>query len=56
MYAACWGEIKARFGPVARYEDLTPAQYSEAVVYIKQQYRTLTGQELAIPEQGELPL
>ena len=56
VHAACWGEIKTRFGPVARYEDMSPAQYSEAVVYIKQQYRTLTGQELELPEQGELPL
>ena len=56
VHAACWGEIKTRFGPVARYEDLSPAQYDEAVAYIKQQYRMLTGQELELPEQGELPL
>ena len=56
VYKTCWGEIKARFGLVARYEDMSPAQYTEAIVYIKQQYRTLTGDELELPAQGELPL
>jgi len=56
VYAACWGELKVRFGPVARYEDFTPAQYAEAVAYVKQQYRTLTGEDLTIPAQDELPL
>lgn len=56
VHAACWSEIKTRFGPVARYEDMNPAQYTEAVAYIKQQYRALTGEDLVLPAQDELPL
>ncbi len=56
VHAACWSEIKTRFGPVARYEDMNPAQYTEAVAYIKQQYRALTGDDLVLPAQDELPL
>lgn len=56
VYAACWGEIKALFGQVARYEDMTPAQYNDAVAYIKRQYHSLTGQDLELPAQDELPL
>lgn len=56
VYKACWGEIKVRFGPVARYEDMHPEQYVAAVAYIKQQYRALTGKEIELPIQDTLPL
>jgi hypothetical protein len=56
VYQACWGEVKARCGLVASYEDMSPAQYVAAVAYVKQQYRALTGEELDLPAQGELPL
>jgi hypothetical protein len=55
LFAACWAELKVRFN-VARYEDLSPAQYAEAVSYVRQQYRALTGGELDLPAQDELPL
>jgi hypothetical protein len=56
VHAACWSEIKTRFGLVARYEDMNPAQHTAAVAYIKQQYRALTGEDLVLPAQDELPL
>lgn len=55
VFAACWAELKVRFS-VSRYEDLTPAQYAEAVTYVKQQYYALTGIELVLPTQDGLPL
>ena len=55
VYSACWAEIKVRFS-VARYEDLTPAQYLEAVAYVQQQYFALTGAPLTLLAQDELPL
>jgi hypothetical protein len=56
VYQACWGEVKARCGLVSSYEDMSPAQYVAAVAYVKQQYRALTGEDLDLPAQGELPL
>jgi P22_AR N-terminal domain/ORF6C domain len=55
VYSACWAEIKVRFS-VARYEDLTPAQYLEAVTYVQQHYLALTGTPLVLLAQDELPL
>jgi hypothetical protein len=55
VFATCWAELKVRFS-VSRYEDLTPAQYTEAVAYVKLQYHALTGTELVLPAQDELPL
>lgn len=55
VFATCWAELKVRFS-VSRYEDLSPAQYTEAVAYVKQQYFGLTGLALDLPAQDELPL
>jgi hypothetical protein len=55
VFSTCWAEIKVRFS-VARYEDLTPSQYNEAVGYIQQQYLALTGTTLVLLAQDELPL
>lgn len=55
VFAACWAELKVRFS-VSRYEDLSPAQFAEAVAYVKQQYHALTGADLDLSAQGELPL
>jgi hypothetical protein len=37
-------------------EQVVVTLYAEAVAYVKQQYRTLTGEDLTIPAQDELPL
>jgi len=54
-FAACWSAFKLRYR-IARYGDLPAKQYQEAVAFVRQSYRTLTGVELDLPEQGELPL
>jgi hypothetical protein len=54
-FQTVWAALKARFR-VARYEDIPSARYREAVQFVHDAYRTLTGQELALPEQGELDL
>ncbi len=54
-FQAVWVAFKVRFG-LARYEDLPAARYREAVQFVKDNYRTLTGKELELPEQGELDL
>lgn len=54
-YAACWSVLKARFH-IARYEDLPAAKYGEAVAFIREAYRVLTGNDLNLPEQNELDL
>jgi hypothetical protein len=52
---ACWRELNARFG-VSTYTDLPAARYNEIVQFVKQQYRTLTGEDLGAAEQGTLEL
>jgi hypothetical protein len=54
-YAACWTVLKAKY-KIARYEDLPAAKYGEAVAFIRDAYRTLTGQDLNLPEQNEMDL
>ena len=54
-FAACWTAFKLRYR-IARYEDLPAKHYHEAVAFVRQSYRTLTGVDLELPEQQELPL
>ena len=54
-FAACWSALKLRYR-IARYEDLPVNRYQDAVAFVRQSYRTLTGADLSLPEQGELPL
>lgn len=54
-FASCWAALKARYR-LASYEDLPTAKYADCVAFIKQQYRNLTGVDLALPEQEELDL
>jgi hypothetical protein len=49
----CWTLIKAKYR-TARYEDLPSTKYAECVAFIQQFYRSLTGEELNLPEQGTL--
>ena len=55
VFQACWGAIKTRYR-IAKYEHLPAAQYADCVSYIKGAYKRLTGEELALPEQGTLDL
>jgi hypothetical protein len=48
-----WREFNARFG-VATYTDLPAARFDEAVQFVKAQYQTLTGSELASGTQERL--
>jgi hypothetical protein len=52
---ACWRELNARFG-ASTYIDLPAARYDEIIQFIKQQYRTLTGEDLGAAEQSTLDL
>lgn len=54
-FQTVWAAFKVRFA-LARYEDLPAARYREAVQFVKDNYRALTGRELELPEQGELDL
>lgn len=54
-FQAVWAAFKVRF-QLARYEDLPVARYREAVQFINDNYRALTGSDLDLPEQGELEL
>ena len=51
----CWREVNARFG-VSTYTDLPAARYDEIVQFIKEQYRTLTSEDLGAAEQGRMDL
>lgn len=53
--ASCWATLKARFR-LARYTDLPAKEYDTCIAFIRASYRSLTGEELALPEQGELDL
>jgi len=54
-YAACWTVLKAKY-TIARYEDLPAAKYGDAVAFIRDAYRTLTGRDLNLPEQNEMDI
>ena len=54
-YAACWTTLKAKF-KLSRYEDLPAAKYGEAVTFIRDAYRQLTGRDLNLLEQNEMDL
>lgn len=53
--AACWTTLKAKY-KLSRYEDLPAAKYGEAVTFIRDAYKQLTGRDLVLPEQGEMDL
>jgi hypothetical protein len=52
---SCWRLFNERFG-IATYTDLPAAQYDEAIAFVKEQYRTLTGQEIDAVEQTGMEL
>ncbi len=54
-FQTAWVTLKVRFR-VARYEDIPAARYREAVQFVQDAYRALTGTELLLPEQGDLDL
>ena len=49
----CWQQFNARFG-IATYTDLPAARYDEALQFVKEQYRTITGRDIDASEQGRL--
>jgi hypothetical protein len=51
----CWREFNARFG-IATYTDLNASRFDEAEVFLKAQYKALTGTDLVINEQQGLDL
>jgi len=52
---ACWRLFNGRFG-ISTYTDLPAAQYDDAIQFIKEQYRSLTGKEIDAVEQSGLDL
>jgi hypothetical protein len=52
---SCWRLLNQRF-EIATYTDLPAAQYDEAIAFIKDQYRALTGQEIDAAEQAGMEL
>jgi hypothetical protein len=52
---SCWRLVNERF-EIATYTDLPAAQYHEAIAFIKEQYRALTGQEIDAVEQAGMEL
>ena len=54
-FAACWTTFKLRYR-LSRYEDLPANKYEDAVAFIRRSYLALTGEDLNLPEQNELPL
>lgn len=52
---ACWRQFNQRFG-ISTYTDLPAARYDEAIQFIKQQYRALTGREIDAVEQTGMEL
>lgn len=52
---ACWQLFNARFG-ISTYTDLPTARYDEAIQFVKEQYRALTGNTTDAAEQSGLDL
>ena len=52
---ACWRLFNERFG-ISTYTDLPAAEYDNAIQFIKEQYRALTGREIDAVEQSGLDL
>jgi hypothetical protein len=50
---SCWRMFNQRF-TISTYTDLPAARYDEAIQFIKEQYRALTGQEIDAIEQSGL--
>ncbi len=55
VYRSCWALVHARF-QVARYEDIPADRYEECVAFVRESYRSLTGDDLVLPEQSDLGL
>jgi len=51
----CWRLFNQRFG-ISTYTDLPAARYDEAIQFIKQQYRALTGTDIDALEQSGMEL
>lgn len=51
----CWRALITRYR-VAGYEEIPDKYFSDCVSFIQQQYRALTGADLALPSQAELDL
>ncbi len=51
----CWRQLNQRFG-ISTYTDLPAARYDEAIQFIKQQYRAVTGMDIDALEQSGLEL
>ncbi len=51
----CWRQFNQRFG-ISTYTDLPSARYDEAIQFIKQQYRAVTGMDIDALEQSGLEL
>ncbi len=51
----CWRQFNQRFG-ISTYTDLPAARYDEAIQFIKQQYRALTGADIDALEQSDMEL
>jgi hypothetical protein len=49
----CWAEFDARFG-IATYTDLPAARFDEAVQFVKERYRALTGEDFEAATQEPL--
>jgi hypothetical protein len=49
----CWAEFNTRFG-IATYTDLSATQFNEAVQFVKNQYRALTGSDIESGTQEQL--
>jgi hypothetical protein len=52
---ACWRLFNQRFG-ISTYTDLPAAKYDDAIQFIKEQYRSLTGKAIDAVEQSGLDL
>lgn len=54
-FQTVWATLRARFR-VARYEDIPSSRYHEAVQFVQDAYRALTGIDLVLPAQQDLDL
>lgn len=52
---ACWALVTTRFG-VTSYNDIPASEYEACLAFIQDSYQALTGERLAISEQGRLDL
>jgi hypothetical protein len=52
---SCWASVKRRYS-LASYHDLPASRYADCVAFIRSSYRSVTGEDLTIPEQQSLDL